>query len=66
MEKSRRSPGRHRPRRLRQAVYVLHRFQKKSRKDIQTPKADVDLAWRRQRLAEQDYEGRYGSIEGTR
>jgi phage-related protein len=50
--------------RFRSAVYVLHCFQKKSRKGIQTPKAEVDLISQRLRLARQDYEDRYGnSIE---
>jgi phage-related protein len=29
------------------AVYVLHAFQKKSRKGVETPKADIDLIERR-------------------
>ena len=41
------------------AVYVLHCFQKKSHKGIQTPKPDVKLVSQRSRLARQDYEGRY-------
>jgi phage-related protein len=45
--------------RFRSAVYVLHCFQKKSRKGIQTPKADVDLISQRLRLARQDCEDRY-------
>src|SRR5438132_2729161 len=36
-------------------VYVLHAFQKKSKKGIATPKTDVDLMKKRLRLAEQDY-----------
>ncbi len=39
-------------------VYVLHAFQKKSKKGIATPKADVDLIKRRLGLAEQDYKAR--------
>jgi phage-related protein len=35
--------------RIREAVYVLHAFVKKSKRGIETPKADVDLI--RQRLA---------------
>ena len=49
--------------RFRWAIYVLHCFQKKSRTGIQTPKADVELVFRRLRLAGQDYEDRYGIIE---
>jgi phage-related protein len=36
------------------AVYVLHVFQKKSKKGIKTPKRDIDLIKSRLRLAEQD------------
>jgi len=39
-------------------VYVLHAFQKKSKKGIATPKADVDLIKKRLGLAEQDYKTR--------
>jgi phage-related protein len=37
------------------SVYVLHAFQKKSRKGIATPKADIDLIRRRLRAAEEHY-----------
>ena len=47
--------------RLRSAVYVLHCFQKKSRRGIQTPKPDVELVLQRLRLARQDYEDRHGN-----
>ena len=36
--------------RFREAIYVLHAFQKKSKRGIATPKKDIDLI--RQRLAE--------------
>jgi hypothetical protein len=36
-----------------QVVYVLHAFQKKSKKGIGTPKTDVDLIKKRLGLAEQ-------------
>jgi phage-related protein len=39
-------------------VYVLHAFQKKSKKGIATPKKDVDLINKRSRLAEEDYKTR--------
>jgi phage-related protein len=39
-------------------VYVLHAFQKKSKKGIATPKPEVDLIKRRLRFAEQDYKAR--------
>jgi phage-related protein len=41
------------------AVYVLHCFQKKSHRGIQTSKRDVELISQRLRLARQDYEDRY-------
>ncbi len=37
------------------AIYVLHAFQKKSRKGIKTPQEDMDLVRRRLRIAEQDH-----------
>jgi phage-related protein len=36
-------------------VYVLHAFQKKSKKGIETPKSDIDLINHRLEVAEQDY-----------
>lgn len=39
-------------------VYVLHAFQKKSRKGIATPRPDIDLIKRRLRVAQEDYEAR--------
>ncbi|HUS11865.1 MAG TPA: type II toxin-antitoxin system RelE/ParE family toxin [Pyrinomonadaceae bacterium] len=36
-------------------VYVLHAFQKKSKKGITTPKPDIDLIKRRLKAAEEDY-----------
>lgn len=39
-----------------EAVYVLHAFQKKSRKGIATPKSDIDLIKRRLARAKEDYE----------
>jgi len=46
--------------RFREAVYVLHCFQKKSRKGVRTTKPDVELVAQRLRLARQDHEDRYG------
>jgi phage-related protein len=40
------------------AVYVLHVFQKKSRRGIRTPAVDISLIRRRLRLAQGDYEQR--------
>lgn len=42
-------------------VYVLHAFQKKSKKGIRTPKQDIDLIRDRLRLAEADHRVR---VEG--
>lgn len=39
-------------------VYVLHAFQKKSKKGIATPKPDIDLIKRRLKVAEEDYKMR--------
>lgn len=39
-------------------VYVLHAFQKKSRKGLKTPKHEVDLIRRRYRAAEEDFRRR--------
>lgn len=39
-------------------VYVLHAFQKTSRKGIATPKADLDLIKKRLKFAEEDYKTR--------
>jgi phage-related protein len=38
--------------RFKEAVYVLHAFQKKSKRGIATPKSDIDLIRRRLRDAE--------------
>lgn len=46
--------------RFKEVVYVLHAFQKKSPKGIRTAQVDVDLVERRLRVAQQDYEARYG------
>ena len=43
------------------AVYVLHAFQKKSKKGVATPKPEVDLIKRRLALAEQDHKTRHVS-----
>ena len=52
--------------RFSRTVYVLHCFQKKSHKGIETPKPDVELVSRRLKPARLDYEDRYGkSKHGT-
>lgn len=43
--------------RFKGAVYVLHCFQKKSHKGIQTPKADMELIEKRLKLALKHAEG---------
>ena len=42
------------------AVYVLHAFQKKSPRGISTRQSDVVLVKERLKLAQRDYEERYG------
>ncbi len=46
--------------RFREVVYVLHAFQKKSPKGIRTARIDIELIARRLKIAQQDYEARYG------
>ena len=45
-------------------IYVLHAFQKKSKRGIATPKAELDLIRRRLKLAEEDYNVRRKAGEG--
>lgn len=47
--------------RFSEVVYVLHAFQKKSPREIRTPKLDVELIERRLKIAQADYEARYGT-----
>jgi len=42
-------------------IYVLHAFQKKTKKGIATPKSEIDLVKRRLKEAEEDYNERYGT-----
>jgi phage-related protein len=42
-------------------VYVLHAFQKKSKKGIETPKRDIEIIRARLKLAEAHYQANYGS-----
>jgi len=37
-------------------VYVLHGFQKKSKRGIATPKSDLDVIMARLKVAQEDYE----------
>jgi len=46
-------------------VYVLHAFQKKSKRGIATPKAEFDLIDRRLRQAREDYKQWLGSGSRT-
>ena len=46
-----------------EVVYVLHAFQKKSPRGIRTAQVDVDLVERRLKIAQQDYEVRYGKAK---
>lgn len=40
-------------------IYVLHAFQKKSKKGIQTPKRDIEVIKARLKVAEADYQENY-------
>jgi phage-related protein len=42
--------------RFERTVYVLHCFQKKSKRGVETPKSDLDLIKRRLRDAERHYQ----------
>jgi phage-related protein len=46
--------------RFERAVYVLHAFQKKSPRGIESRKSDVTLVGERLKRAQRDYEERYG------
>lgn len=46
-----------------EAVYVLHAFQKKSKRGIATPKADIDLVTSRLKTAE-EYSKVHGPTKG--
>jgi phage-related protein len=46
--------------RFREAIYVLHVFQKKSPKGVRTAQTDVELIAKRLRIAREDYEAQYG------
>lgn len=49
-----------------EAVYVLHAFQKKSKRGIATPKRDVDLIRDRLEMARRLHESRPGPQKGRR
>jgi phage-related protein len=42
--------------RFAKAIYVLHAFQKKAKRGVTTPKADLDLIGRRLKRAREDYD----------
>lgn len=46
--------------RFQEVVFVLHAFQKKSPTGIKTAQTDIDMVGRRLKVAQQDYEARYG------
>ncbi len=46
--------------RFREAIYVLHAFQKKSPSGIRTARPDIELIEERLKAARRDYEARYG------
>lgn len=50
---------------FREAVYVLHAFQKKSKKGIATPQRDMDLIRRRLQKAEIHYKATYQIRKAT-
>jgi phage-related protein len=45
--------------RFREVIYVLHCFQKKSKRGIKTPQQDIELIQRRLKAAEEDYKMYY-------
>ena len=49
--------------RFAEIVYVLHAFQKKSKRGAATPKADIDLIRQRLKRAEEDYKEWSGSAK---
>jgi phage-related protein len=49
--------------RFKEAIYVLHAFQKKSTTGIKTAPKDVELISRRLKTAKKDYEERYGKAK---
>jgi phage-related protein len=52
--------------RLASAVYVLHVFQKKSRRGIATPRQEIDLVRARLREAEEHHAAMFGEGSGHR
>jgi phage-related protein len=50
--------------RFREVVYVLHAFQKKSPSGVKTARTDIELIAKRLKIAQRDYEARYGKAGG--
>lgn len=48
------------------AVYVLHAFEKKSKKGISTPRRNIDLVEDRLKMAQQIHDARHGATKGKR
>jgi phage-related protein len=46
------------------AVYVLHAFQKKSKKGVKTPKAELELVRKRLKAAEEHYAEWHATQDG--
>ena len=42
-------------------IYVLHAFQKKSKKGIQTPKREIEITRAQLKVAESHYQENYGT-----
>lgn len=51
---------------FKEAVYVLHAFQKKSKSGIKTPQREVELIRRRLQAAAADHKERYGGAKEAR
>jgi phage-related protein len=49
--------------RFKEVVYALHAFQKKSPRGVKTAQIDVELVERRLKIAQLDYEARYGKTK---
>jgi phage-related protein len=46
-----------------EAIYVLHAFQKKSKRGIATPRPDINLIHSRLKLAERHYADNFGKVD---
>lgn len=50
--------------RFKKAIYVLHAFQKKSKKGIKTPQSDLNLINKRLKTAKLHYQRHYERVQG--